>query len=97
MHLADVVGLPELCRHHFQPTPRSPVAPTTASGGGREAVHQILRSRAGVGDAAEPADVVVHPRRVGAYVDVAAGPGGSRDELAAKDGFENCSAGSVRH
>ncbi len=50
---------------------RSSVALTTASGCSREAVHQVLRPRAGVGDAAEPADVVVHARRVSTNVDVA--------------------------
>jgi len=64
---------------------RSPVASSTASGGGCEAVHQVLRPGAGVGDAAEAADVVIQSCGVGADMDVAAGSRGDPGAILAKD------------
>src|SRR5438445_10794364 len=49
----------------------SAVASSTASGRGRQTVHEVFCPCAGVGHTAEPADIVVHPRRVGANVDMA--------------------------
>ena len=47
------------------------MASSTPSGCCRQTVHEVLCPCARVGHAAEPANIVVHPRRVSANVDVA--------------------------
>src|SRR5439155_20708149 len=64
---------------------RTPVVLAAPARCGGNAIRELLRPRAGVGNAAEAANVMVHPRRIGAHGHVPAGPGGYSCAMLAKD------------